>query len=81
MTTATQKLGILDVVRVFNDPHLPVRTTEQVQALSGGRDECIPFDLAVDPSVCRNRAALAFGNLAFRQQVAMLKENTKRPKL
>ena len=29
MTTATQKLGILDVVRVFNDPHLPVRTTEQ----------------------------------------------------
>ena len=28
MTTATQKLGVLDVVRVFNDPHLPVRTTE-----------------------------------------------------
>ncbi len=33
MTTATQKLHILDVVRVFNDPHLPVSTTEQVQAL------------------------------------------------
>ncbi len=33
MTTATAKLHILDVVRVFNDPHLPVRTTEQVQAL------------------------------------------------
>ncbi len=33
MTTATEKLHILDVVRVFNDPHLPVRTTEQVQAL------------------------------------------------
>jgi len=33
MTTATEKLDILDVVRVFNDPHLPVRTTEQIQAL------------------------------------------------
>ena len=33
MTTATEKRDILDVVRVFNDPHLPVRTTEQVQAL------------------------------------------------
>ena len=33
MTTATEKIHILDVVRVFNDPHLPVRTTEQVQAL------------------------------------------------
>ena len=33
MTTATEKLDILDVVRVFNDPHLPVSTTEQVQAL------------------------------------------------
>ena len=33
MTTATVKLHILDVVRVFNDPHLPVRTTEQLQVL------------------------------------------------
>ena len=33
MTTATNAIHLLDVVRVFNDPHLPVRTTEQVQAL------------------------------------------------
>ena len=33
MIAATEKLHILDVVRVFNDPHLPVSTTEQVQAL------------------------------------------------
>ncbi len=33
MTTATKKLHILDVVRVFTDPHLPVRTTEQLQVL------------------------------------------------
>ncbi len=33
MTTATNAIHLLDVVRVFNDPHLPVRTSEQVQAL------------------------------------------------
>ncbi len=33
MTTAPNAIHLLDVVRVFNDPHLPVRTTEQGQAL------------------------------------------------